>query len=86
MSKKGRITIVQKEEVAYIFGKEHTYIAGLDRFKYVSSGLIKSLKLFIVLREGGAVRLTRKRWFKERLHKENAVTKKELEELKRKYQ
>ena len=85
MSKKGRVTILQPEEVAYIFGKEHSLITRLDRFRYVSSGFIKCLKFFIALKEDKVVKLTRKDWLKERGTKENVVTSKDIEKLKEKY-
>ena len=85
MSKKGRVTILQPEEVAYIFGKEHTFITRLNRIRYASYGLIKSLKFFIALREEKAVKLTRKDWLKERGTKQNVFSKQDLEKLKSRY-
>jgi len=85
MSKKGRVTILQPEEEAYIFGKEHTFLTMLNRFRYVSYGLIKCLKFFIALREGKAVKLTRKDWLRERVTKKNVVSRKDIEKLKEKY-
>ena len=85
MSKKGRVTILQPEEVTYVFGKEHLYITQLNRFRYVSTGLIKSLKFFIALREEKAVKLTRKDWLKERGTKQNVFSKQDLEKLKSRY-
>jgi len=85
LSKHGRVTIIQPEETTYIFGKEHRLITMLNRYRHVSKGLIKSLKLFIALNEDRAVQLTKKDWRRERSSKENSITKKDLDRLKAKF-
>ncbi len=82
VSKQGRVTIIQPEETAYIFGKEHNILTRLNRYRHVSKGFIKGLKLYITLNEDRAIRLTKKDWRKERSTKENVITKKALEALK----
>ena len=77
------VTIIQPEVIAYAFGKEHLYISRLNYFKYVSKGFIKALKLFVLIHEDGAVKLTRKMWKAERLKKGNIITAKQIEKLKR---
>ncbi len=77
------VMIIQPEEVVYTFGKEHLYVSRLNYFRQVSKGFIKSLKLFIILNESRAIKLTKKQWRKERFTKENVITVKHLEKLKR---